>query len=97
MCVVWAGLDEKGHVGSIDTFDPTDAVQSGKPGCILNCNKSLLDGNDEDDVDGGMRTIRFIRLMKPVRTNNGTFLRYDDYILLSSFLCFVQNRLNFVV
>ena len=85
MCVVWAGLDEKGHVGSIDTFDPTDAVQSGKPGCILHCNKSPIDDNNQDDVDvevdGGIMTIRFIRLMKLVWLNNGTFLRYDDYIL----------------
>ena len=74
----------EGHVGSIDTFDPTDAVQSGKPGCILNCNKSLLDGNDEDDVDGEgdgeMMTVLLLRLMKPVWTNNDTFLQCDDYI-----------------
>ena len=77
MCV-WAGLDEEGHVGSIDTFDPTDAVHSGKPGCILHCNKSPIDDNNQDDVDvevdGGIMTIRFMRLMKPVWTNNNTFL-----------------------
>ena len=41
----------------------------------------------DGEGDGEMMTVLLIRLMKPVWTNNGTFLRYDDYVLLSPFLC----------